>query len=74
MIVYLGKEKTMTELDKYKQEPYEISHDRLSSMSMTDTLELIDYIQKTSLAQVSVLKIHNLNLTKLAKIIKDSRE
>lgn len=64
----------MTELDKYKQEPHEINDDTLSSLPMKDTLELIDYIQKTSLDQVSVLKIHNLNLLKLAKIIKDSRK
>lgn len=63
----------MTELDKYKQEPYEINDDTLSSLPMKDTLELIDYIQKTSLEQITVLNIHNLNLIKLAKIIKDSR-
>lgn len=63
----------MTELDKYKQEPYEINDETLSSMPMKDTLELIDYIQKTSLEQITVLKIHNFNLLKLAKIIKDSR-
>lgn len=63
----------MTELDKYKQEPYEINDETLSSMPMKDTLELIDYIKETSLKEVSILKIHNLNLIKLAKIIKDSR-
>lgn len=64
----------MTELYKYKQEPYEINDLVLSRMPMKDTLELIDYIQKTSLEQITVLNIHNLNLIKLAKIIKDSRK
>lgn len=62
----------MTNLDKYKERPYPIDSDTLSSMTIKDSSDLIEHIHTVSKQHAEELKIHSDNLIKITEYFKSN--
>ncbi|MGN6560745.1 MAG: hypothetical protein ACTHJ2_09500 [Candidatus Nitrosocosmicus sp.] len=62
----------MTNLDKYKERPYTIDNETLSSMTIKDTSAIIEHINTVSKQHAKDLKIHSDNLIKITEYLKNN--
>jgi len=62
----------MLDLDKYKQNPYEIEQSVLEALPMKDIVELTSYINNTFAEIMDIMKVHKANIDKVKVILKGS--
>lgn len=64
----------MTDLNEYRQKPFELTNDLLSDMTLNQSFELINYIQDIVQVRADELKIHMANAKKLSEFMQKGLE
>lgn len=64
----------MTDLNEYKQKPFELTEDSLSSMSLKDCFDLMNYIHDIAQVRQDEMKIHGINSKMISEFMQKSLE
>jgi hypothetical protein len=64
----------MTDLNEYKQNPFELTKDLLEDMTLKQSFEMVDYIQNIAQVLANELKIHSENVKKISEFMQKGLE
>ena len=56
--------------EDYKNKPYELTEERINSMPLKDSMDVLKYIQDILTVRGDELRIHSSNATKIASYVR----
>lgn len=60
------------DIENYKKNPYELTDEKINSMPLKDSMDVLKYIQDILTVRGDELRIHSSNATKIASYVREN--